>query len=91
MLDAGSVAKCAEELPQLRDLIGAAEAAEIPVSVLFSPAGNLPLEDVSRFGYTQLLIKPIAGDALIAALRQIHEPPGAGDEPDNASGFASAA
>jgi signal transduction histidine kinase len=75
LLDAGSVAKNFEDITRLRDLLSLAQSAEISVTVLFSPAGNLPLEVVSRLAYTQLLMKPIAGDALIAALCQVYTAP----------------
>jgi signal transduction histidine kinase/Flp pilus assembly protein TadD/CheY-like chemotaxis protein len=91
VLDAGSVAKSAEDLPQMRNLLSLAQSAGIPVTVLFSPAGGLPLEDVSRLAYTQLLIKPIAGDALIAALHQVYPAPEASTHAPDEATIASAA
>ena len=68
VLDAASIAETEADLPRLRDLLAHAEAAGVATSVLFSPAGDLPIEAVTQMPHAQLLLKPIAGDALIAAL-----------------------
>lgn len=69
VLDAASVAASEDDLPVLRDLLGHAEAAGVATTVLFSATGPLPIEAVTQLRHSQLLLKPIAGDALIAALR----------------------
>lgn len=72
VLDAASVAKTIDELPRLRELLRLAQGAGILTTVLFSAKGDLPLADVSRLPHTQLLLKPIAGDALVSALRDAY-------------------
>lgn len=88
VLDAASVAGSEQELPVLRDLLAHAEAADVPTTVLFSPAGALPAETVMQLRHSQLLLKPIAGDALIAALEEHYA--GSTSQHGNAS-YASAA
>lgn len=59
-------------LGRLRELLRLAQGAGILTTVLFSAKGDLPLADVSRLSHTQLLLKPIAGDALVSALRDAY-------------------
>lgn len=68
ILDVASVAPTLDDLSKLRELIALAETAGVATTLLFSPAGTLPLESVTQLRHSQLLLKPIAGDALIAAL-----------------------
>jgi signal transduction histidine kinase len=65
-------------LESLRTLIAAAQAADVPVTVLLAPSEELPLGDVAQLGPTQLVIKPVAGaqlvDTLVEAWPQTVEP-----------------
>ncbi|MEL7196834.1 MAG: ATP-binding protein [Pseudomonadota bacterium] len=70
VVDAGSVASTQDDLPALRDLLAHAQQAKISTTLLLSPTGGLALDVVSQFQHSQLLLKPVAGDALIAALQE---------------------
>ncbi|KWV92726.1 ATP-binding protein [Erythrobacter sp. YT30] len=70
VLDAGSVAENEENLSRLRDLLSHASLAGVTTTVLLSPNGELPIDQITQLAHSQLLLKPIAGDALIAALEE---------------------
>lgn len=78
----GKSATSSDQLPldALRSIIGAAQRAEVPCSVLFAPSDDLPIEDVAQLGAARLMIKPIGGSAVVVALQEAHaeafaEPP----------------
>lgn len=72
VFDAAAIAQGADDLPELRKLLEQAAFAEVATTVLFSPAGDLPIEEVTQMRHDQLLLKPIAGDALISALQDYY-------------------
>ncbi len=88
VLDAGSIAGAEDELPALRDFLNLAMQAGVTTTVLLSPKSALPLEAVTQLRHSQLLLKPIAGDALIAALEEHYNGQTNKDDPDH---LASAA
>ncbi len=73
ILDAATIAPTAGDLSNLRDLLSHAQKAGVAVSVLFSPKSDLPFEQVAQMPHSQLLLKPIAGDALITALKEHYD------------------
>lgn len=74
LLDAASVASGEADLPLLQEALERARSAEIETTLLISTNGSLPLDRVSRMAHSQLLIKPLAGDALVSALQDHYAP-----------------
>lgn len=92
VMDAASVAETDQELAVLRDLLAHAAEAGVDTTLLFSPAGAISIEKVTQLAHSQMLLKPIAGDALIAALKDHYAPADENSEDDDEKGgLASAA
>lgn len=62
-------------LDSLRALIDACREARVPISLLFAPGDDLPLDEMARLGATQLIVKPINAVQLIAALQGVYAEP----------------
>ena len=60
-----------EALDALRALSGAAEAAGVKLTLLAAADGTVPIADLMTVGADQIVVKPIAGDALVAALASL--------------------
>ncbi|UAB77167.1 tetratricopeptide repeat protein [Erythrobacter sp. SCSIO 43205] len=72
VLDAGCVGEDEATLADLRELLTHAKAAGVPTTLLFSPKSGLPIEQITQLDHSQLLLKPIAGDALVATLHEYY-------------------
>ncbi len=70
ILDAGSAAGENDPIVRLRELLERANEAQTPTTVLYAPNNELPLEAVSQLAHSQLLLKPVAGETLIACLQE---------------------
>jgi signal transduction histidine kinase len=62
-------------LDALRALVSAAHAAEVPLTLLLAPSEALPLEEVAKVGASQLVLKPVGGAQMIAALQGAYPSP----------------
>ena len=80
VIDAGSIAGEGIDLVStLRDLTGAARAAGAHCSLLLAPAAaGLTIAEAMGVGAEQLIVKPIGGADLMAALKSLY-----GDDPDS--------
>lgn len=56
----------------LRSLVATCREAGVPISLLFAPGDDLPLDEMEHLGATQLIVKPINAVQLIAALQGIY-------------------
>ena len=63
---------------QLRSLVRATAAAGAKLTLLAAADGPVPIADLMTLGADQIVVKPVAGDALVAALASLW-----GDEPDD--------
>ena len=79
VMDAASAAGADDPVETLRELINSANALSIGTTVLLAPGVELPLETVSRMDTSQLLLKPLTGEQLIANLQALFD---ADDHPD---------
>ena len=67
-----------ESLEALRALVAAADGAGAKLTLLAATDGAVSIADLMTVGADQIVIKPIAGDALVAALASLW-----GDDPDS--------
>ncbi len=88
VLDAVSAGGESEILDRLRALLERAKIAQVPTTVLYGPTEDLPADSVAQLAHTQLLLKPVAGDALIGCLQDHYSDR---SEPEEGVSYASAA
>ena len=59
----------------LRALVANASTRGVRTTILFAPSEELPANEIAALGATQVILKPVAGTALIAALVEGHSAP----------------
>lgn len=68
-------------IDSMRALISVCREAELPISLLFAPGDDLPLDEMARLGATQLIVKPVGAVQLIAALQGVYAEGASQDAP----------
>ena len=62
----------ADRLGSLRQIVATARQAGVLTTILFAPDEALPVGDVAMIGADQIVLKPVGGVALIAALTGVY-------------------